>query len=515
MDQVEPQAPELVTGDFVAMMRATTTCVLLHDAATKNILWANPSACRLLGWSLAELRPLKANHMSSTAPQYHRVLGRAWLHEAVERGSNRIEWHYRTRTGRVVPTDAVAVRVELAQGPAILVQFRDIEHEQGLERALRRTTSSIDALARHTSTIALTLDPSGAIRFATDTALELFGMDPGAPLGHLDRYGRLRRDGRPAALDELVGLADPTVPVQLEVPGTRGGPVWLEGTLERLAEPSDDRTDPASGLLMILHDVSGRVLAEAARERAAHRENYLARYTAMGDMAMAIAHELGQPLAAAGNFLDGTRRHTEELVRGGALSAADADRIGYGLGSALRQMGRASAIVAAVRAFVGHLEHTEQVLDLHDVLDDCLWFVGLRADPAGVRVRVERHPGPLRARCERVLTGQVLLNLCFNAVEETADLPPERRELVVTTAVDGDEAVVTVADRGRGIDRDPFAESFSSKEHGSGIGLALSYRIITRQHGRIWAAPRAAGGTRFGFALPLVRDEGISLDGSG
>lgn len=153
---VDPSAPEIVTADLTTLMNASRMCVLVHDAETKNILWANPAACELLGWNVEELRLLKANDMSSTAPQYHRVLGRAWLHEAVEHGTSRIEWHYRTRNGRVVPTDALAVRVELAQGPAVMVQFRDIEREQQTEQALRRTTSSIDALARHTSTIALT-----------------------------------------------------------------------------------------------------------------------------------------------------------------------------------------------------------------------------------------------------------------------------------------------------------------------------------------------------------------------
>ena len=99
---VDPSAPEIVTEDLVTLMNAARTCVLVHDAETKNILWANPAACELLGWPLDELRPLKANDMSSTAPQYHRVLGRAWLQEAVERGSSRIEWHYRTRSGQTV-----------------------------------------------------------------------------------------------------------------------------------------------------------------------------------------------------------------------------------------------------------------------------------------------------------------------------------------------------------------------------------------------------------------------------
>ena len=77
--------------------------------------------------------------------------------------------------------------------------------------------------------------------------------------------------------------------------------------------------------------------------------------------------------------------------------------------------------------------------------------------------------------------------------------------MVLTTTIEGDEGVLTVDDQGRGLPHDPFAQSFTAKERGSGIGLALSYRIITRQHGRIWAQRRPEGGSRFGFALPLAR----------
>lgn len=477
--QVDPRAPELVTGDFVAMMNATRLCVLVHDAATKNILWANPAACEMLGWSVTELRPLKANDMSSSAQQYDRVIGRAWLQEAVEKGTSRIEWHYRSRTGRVIPTDALALRVELAQGPAVMVQFRDIEREQEIERELRLTTSYVDALAHHTSTVALMLDAAGAIRFATDTAVTLIGARTNEPLGPLTGYGRLRADGQPSTWDDVVTRADPVTAVQLEVPRGEGDPVWLEGSLERLADDA---------LLMILHDVSERVQEAVRRQRELQRENYLARYNAMGDMAMAIAHELGQPLAAAGNFLAGVRTRVP--------AAGD---LAYGIDSAVRQIERASTIVNSVRAFVGHLEHVQQVVDLNEIVEECLYFVRLRAAPAGVGVSVRRHPEPVAVRCERVLTGQVVLNLCFNAIDELAACP--RRELTITT---GPIGVLTVDDTGRGLPRDPFEESFTAKESGIGIGLALSYRIITRQHGTIWAEQRTDGGARFGFTLPLA-----------
>ena len=479
--QVDPQAPELVTDDFVAMMNASRMCVLVHDAVTKNILWANPAACELLEFSLSEIRPLKANHMSSSAQQYDRVIGRAWLQDAVEKGASRIEWHYRSKSGRVIPADALAVRVELAQGPAVLVQFRDIEREQQIERELRLTTSYIDALAHDTSILALMLDATGTIRFATDTALDAIGAAVDEPMRLLTALARLRLDGRPAGWEEVLARATPVTPVQLEVRHPDGERVWLEGSLERLRE------DDSDAALMILHDVSDRVQDQVRRARELHRENYLARYNAMGDMAMAIAHELGQPLAAAGNFLTGVRKRAERLEEG------DAGQLTLGITSALD--------LNSVRAFVSHLEQVEQVVDLNDIVEECLYFVRLRAAPLGVPVHVRLASEPVPVRCERVLTGQVVLNLCFNAIEEMVQSPSAAKWIAVATAPGG---TFTVDDGGRGVPRDPFAESFTSKRHGSGVGLALSYRIITRQHGTIWAEKRDEGGSRFGFTLPLA-----------
>ena len=164
---------------------------------------------------------------------------------------------------------------------------------------------------------------------------------------------------------------------------------------------------------MLLHDVSGRVHEEVRRERELQRENYLARYTAMGDMAMAIAHELGQPLAAAGNFLGGATRHAEALTAAGELSPAAAEPLVFGIGSAVRQIDRASTIVSAVRAFVGHLEHVRQVADLGEILAECLYFVRLRADAAGVEIVVREHAGAragaVRARAHRAGAAEPLL----------------------------------------------------------------------------------------------------------
>jgi two-component system, LuxR family, sensor kinase FixL len=492
----DSQLEDLLDADFAAMISASPTCVIVHDAATKNILWANPAACEILEFSLDEIRPLKANDMSSSAQQYDRVIGRAWLQEALEHGHSRIEWHYRSKSGRVIPTDAMGTRVELAHRTVVMVEFRNIERSQQVERELRLTTSYVDALARHTSAMAIMLDRHGTIRFLTDSLLSRLGTahDLAGPL--LTDHARVRIDGSLSSWQAAVARAVPTISLQLEIPLPTGASVWLEGSLERLRDHDE-------GLLLLLHDATERVEHEVRRELARQQENYQARYNAMGDMAMAIAHELGQPLAAARNYLVGILGFASEPTpaRGPAARALP-EALSRGIAGALTQIERASSIVSAARMFVGHLEHIDQVVDLNTIVEQCLHFIRLRAVEGWVEVEVNLSKEPVEIRCEPVLTGQVVMNLCFNAVDEMMQAPSSTRRIVITTSARNGEGIFTVDDHGRGLSRDPFEGAFTSKAGGSGIGLALSYRIITRQHGQLWAEKRAEGGTRFGFTLP-------------
>jgi len=77
---------DLEPADFRALTQALKYCVLLHDARTYDILWANQAACDLLEWTVDELKPLKAPDMSKNARQYSRELGHRWLGQAVEDG---------------------------------------------------------------------------------------------------------------------------------------------------------------------------------------------------------------------------------------------------------------------------------------------------------------------------------------------------------------------------------------------------------------------------------------------
>ncbi len=492
-----PDAPAPLTPqDFAVLEHASTTCLLVHDAETQVILWANPAACDALGLTLEEIASAKPVRISARQADDDNAAGRAWINDALEHGSSRREWELRSKPGAEIPTDAVAVRVELSRGPAVMVQFRDIARERRMARELSLASSLIDELGRHTTTIAAILDGDGVVLAATAGARESLNGGEELTGTALHSVVEVILPGGVANVRDLGDDARRTVPIRLRLRGAGPGPRWLEGSIERRPAAVD------GVFLLIVHDISDRLAEEQRREREIQHENYLARYDAMGDMAMAIAHELAQPLAAAGNFVAGTRAR----LATGSMPPQAAE---IALSNAQQQLERAATVVDAVRRYVAHLEHVEQVVDLNDIVDECLYFLRLRAIPAGVTLDVRLEQGAsLAVVCERVLTQQAMMNLGFNAIDEAASCPPDRRRVTIRTRRVEGGAAFTVDDRGRGIPEsvDPFHQTFTSKEDGSGLGLALTYRIITRQHGEIWAQPSDEGGAQFGFRLPAPRD---------
>ncbi len=273
---------------------------------------------------------------------------------------------------------------------------------------------------------------------------------------------------------------------------------WHQATC-RFIEIEDDLV----GHLLLFRDVTEQVRTEEARRLSEQKLEYLARYNAMGEMAVAIAHELSQPLAATRNFIEGA------VIRLGKEPSTDPG-VTWGLQNAVRQIEHASVIIKSVRDYVVKLEQSEELIDLNELLRETRYFISLRADPSQVRVEIIPSQTPLRVSCEKVLIGQVILNLAFNAIEEMSDLPVERRVLRIQASSEDGMALLRIEDRGRGIQAEAqeklFDGFFSSKVSGNGIGLALCKNIIGRHRGDIWAQNLEPCGAVFSFTLPIAPD---------
>ncbi|MDQ6795545.1 MAG: ATP-binding protein [Chloroflexota bacterium] len=131
----------------------------------------------------------------------------------------------------------------------------------------------------------------------------------------------------------------------------------------------------------------------------------------------------------------------------------------------------------------------------------------------GRDVTLSTEPRHIIVDADRTYLELVMENLLSNADKYS----PAGRAVDVLIQVDDGEAQVIVLDRGIGINEGEAAQLFTpfyrteaakSRANGIGIGLAVCKRVVEGQDGRIWARPRAGGGSELGFALPLAGDPG-------
>ncbi|WP_062611318.1 sensor histidine kinase [Caballeronia calidae] len=480
--------------DFHRLLDALTQCVLLHDAKTKAIVWANRAACVALGFSVEELLPLKAHDMTRDDIRYRREIAVNAMDRSVTDGPQSYEWCYRSRAGVDMLSEAIATYVPLSERAVVMVQFRDISAEEAMRQKLRRYEARLREYMQDLGEGVAVLTPRGKVGFISESGRRVLGVASDAPLGvALDYCTKEDRDRLIAQLRSAT--RQHSTPAQRYAITRRDGAKrWLRITCRRI--------DIEDGILVHFRDISDEVAIEEARRNEARMLEYAGRYNAMGEMSTAIAHELSQPLAAVRNFIEGAIQR---------LSQPDSiDSAIWGLRAADRQAEHAAHIIKSVREFIVKREPVESEADLRDVLADVAYFIQLRARDEGVTVRIEQWREPLPIRCERVLVGQVILNLAFNAVEALAGAKPSTGIVTLATAKNGTAAELHVIDNGPGVPDDALDRLFdgfsSSKAGGNGIGLSLCKNIVSRHEGRIWAQRAAGGGLECCFALPLSRD---------
>ncbi|MGN6667832.1 MAG: ATP-binding protein [Trinickia sp.] len=487
-------------SDFHRLLDALTLCVLLHDAQTKAIVWANHAACVALGFTVEELMPLKARDMTRPEPKYDRALAVAAMDRSATEGPQVYEWCYRSKSGEDMLSEAIATHVRLAERAVVMVQFRDISAEESIKRRLRAYEARLREFMQDLSEGVALLNDAAEIQYISESGRRLLGLHagdiPGAVFDYVakEEAARLERELETAPTD------GPSSPARYR---SADGARWLRLTF-RHVELEDD----LSGVLIHFRDITDVVRTEEARLAEARTLEYAGRYNAMGEMATAIAHELSQPIASIRNFIEGA---IQRLAQPDQTESAI-----WGLRAADRQAEHAAAIIKSVREYVARRDPNIAVADVRSILADAAYFIGLRAQEADVALRVEMFDKPLLIRCERVLIGQVILNLAFNAIDALSVLEKSGRAVTIgVSAVEG-AAVVYVRDNGAGISagHERLFDGFSSsKASGNGIGLSLCKSIISRHDGVIRAFPAVGGGLECRFWVPLCA--GAASDGGG
>ena len=130
----------------------------------------------------------------------------------------------------------------------------------------------------------------------------------------------------------------------------------------------------------------------------------------------------------------------------------------------------------------------------------------LHANDKALELHTDIEAGPIYVIGDEKLLGRIINNLVINGIQAVKS--GEKPEIFIGLATQAHKAVIEVRDNGTGIN-DQIAEkifipNFSTKESGSGIGLAISKRGIEQAGGSIWFETIAGKGTSFFIELPLV-----------
>lgn len=254
-----------------------------------------------------------------------------------------------------------------------------------------------------------------------------------------------------------------------------------------------------------IRDLTAQQLTETRLKELQSEVTHMSRYTALGEMASTLAHEINQPLTAISNYLRGCQRLLDRLEAGPTPMLRDA------LGKAADQALRAGHIIRRLREFVSRGEGDRRIENLAKLIEDAstLALVGVRE--AGITVSYRLDPKVHFVLADRIQIQQVLVNLIRNAMEIMIETANDRRLEIATVALADDLVEVSIADTGAGLAPEVAANLFqpfvTTKRQGMGLGLSICRTIVEAHGGKIWVENRPGGGTVFRFTLRAAEVE--------
>ena len=215
-----------------------------------------------------------------------------------------------------------------------------------------------------------------------------------------------------------------------------------------------------------------------------------------------MSHELRTPLNAIIGFSQVLR---ERMF--GELNAKQEEYLDDILASAYHLLSLINDVLDLSKVEAGQIELEIRPFSLRRALESGVVMVREHASDEGVRVDLSADPeiDPVDGDERRIR--QVVFNLLANAVKFT----PSGGSVEVSAARVNGEVRVSVADTGPGVppeDHDRIFEEFQQTDvgvavrDGTGLGLALSKRLVELHGGRIWVESEAGTGSTFVFTLP-------------
>lgn len=245
---------------------------------------------------------------------------------------------------------------------------------------------------------------------------------------------------------------------------------------------------------------SERKRAEEKLQQAQADLAHVSRVTTMGEFTASLAHEVNQPIAAAvtnaNTCLRWLSRDTPDLEE----ARAAAMRI-------VNDGTRASEIISRVRLLFQKGAPKRELVDLNEVVREMIVLLRSETVRYNISVGADLAFDLPRLLADRVQLQQVMMNLMLNGIDAMKNVDGSRELIITSRRPEDGHLLLSVRDTGVGLPPDQtdqiFKAFFTTKPHGTGMGLSISRSIIESHGGRLWFGNNSPRGASFYMDLPI------------
>lgn len=353
-----------------------------------------------------------------------------------------------------------------------------IAHRERLEEEVRARTyeleqerASLAAVIEHTADGILSIDRWGAIRLMNPAANRLFGSQPielGSPVDLFwPQWPSIAKDAARGQLRCVVQLPEQVISLAV--------------------------TPTSAGFIVVARDVSQEREIQDERRELDRQMFQMEKLTTLGELAMGLAHEIGNPLA--GMKAVAQAMQYEEDIPPGLMEA---------LKRLESEVDRLSGFLRSFHGFAAPQAALCEPCLLESILDDVLFWTRKDAKNCDITFALSGVATLPALSADPHQLKQVFLNLLINAVHAL----PNGGEVRIDATVELRFAKIQICDTGIGIDPvvlsrifEPF---FTTRREGTGLGLAIVRKIVVQHGGSIEAQSTLGHGTCFTLSWPLA-----------
>lgn len=521
---------------FRAIIEQATDAMYLADLKG-NIIDFNHQACLSLGYNRDELLNRKIAQLDAIHNSDNEV--KELFQKLANEKSVTFETEHLRKDGSIFPVEINASIIQIDQSPFVLGFVRDITERKQTELKIVRMGQHYQALIEKAPDGIVLINAEGNFKFVSPSARKMFGYSNADEItGNPAEF--THPDDLPGVLSLLQNLMqDPShvSTMQYRFSDKNGQWKWVESTFSNLlADPS------VESIVINFRDITDRKAAneeisklnEELEQKVIERTNELEKRS----------RELLDNEAALLNLVEDLNLKSDELQRSKAqleVANKELEAFSYSVSHDLR------APLRAISGFVSILlEEYEQDLDaegkricsiihsnaakMGQLIDDLLSFSRL------IRSELHHSTVDMNSLVKNVIAEfdtaqdlsqkillihdlppvfgdtnmlkQVWINLISNAIKYSSK--NKNAQIAIGSYPDQEGVVYYIKDNGVGFNMDYAHKLFGvfhrlhsiNEFEGTGVGLAIVQRIISRHNGRVWAEGEVGKGASFYFALP-------------